>query len=224
MKNKIIKLLVKLRIIKDPKSKEKRHALVGSAKRWKIKQDFQIKFLKDQGLERQDVFLDIGCGTLRGGIPIIKFLDNRNYYGIDIRKEVLKEAKKELTEENIEHKIGGLMLFSEFDNLKLETKFDTILAFSVLIHMTDEILSDCLKFVSQNLKDKGKFYANVNVGDKNDGNWLEFPVKFKTLDFYKEVGMKNSLNIEVIGTLSELGHVTDDKLSDQQIMLKFYKS
>ena len=32
---------------------EKRHALVGPAKLWKMKQDFQINFLKSKGLQAQ---------------------------------------------------------------------------------------------------------------------------------------------------------------------------
>lgn len=77
-------------------SAERRHHLVGSPKLWKMKQDFQINFLKSQGLKEKDQLLDIGCGTLRGGIPIIKYLDSGNYCGIEVRDQIITEAKKEL--------------------------------------------------------------------------------------------------------------------------------
>jgi SAM-dependent methyltransferase len=224
MKNKIIKLLVKLRLIKDPKRKEKRHALVGSSKRWKIKQDFQIKFLKDQGLKEDDVFLDIGCGTLRGGIPIMKFLNAGNYYGVDIRENAIEEAKNELREEKLTQKIGDLILFDKFENLQINTRFNKMLAFSVLIHLSDDILYECLKFVKNNLTDGGVLYANVNIGDNDQGSWLEFPVMFKTLDFYKSTCDKLGLKFDVLGELRELGHISGDELSDKQLMLKIYKA
>lgn len=224
MKKRIIKKLVKLGLIKDPRRKEKRHGLVGSAKRWKLKQAFQISFLKNHGLKTKDIFLDIGCGTLRGGIPIIRFLDIGNYYGIDIRKNAIEEAKKELKEEKLQGKIGGLDLFKKFDELDYNLKFDKILAFSVFIHMKDEILEECLSFVSKNLAKDGVLYANVNIGDRNDLSWLEFPVMFKSIDFYKKIAATCNLEVKVVDTLHNLGHVTNDELSDQQLMLKFYKS
>jgi SAM-dependent methyltransferase len=224
MKNFIKKILIKLKLIKDPKVKERRHSMVGAGKRWKIKQMFQIKFLKDIGLKKEDTFLDIGCGTLRGGIPIIKFLEAKKYYGIDIRKEVIDEAKKELKEENLQNKIGGLELFNQFNELSLNIEFDKIFAFSVLIHMKDDKLDECLNFVSKNLKSTGEFYANVNIGNIKDLGWLEFPVMFKSLEFYEIVAKRNNLKVEVIDELQNLGHVTNDSLSDKQLMLKFCKS
>jgi len=53
-------------------SAEQRHGLVGPARLWKMKRDFQIGFLKNFGLKPDNVLLDLGCGTLRGGIPIIE--------------------------------------------------------------------------------------------------------------------------------------------------------
>ena len=58
--------------------KEQRHYLVGAAHLWEMKQKFQIEFLKENGLKPQDRFVDIGCGTLRGGIPLIKYLETGN--------------------------------------------------------------------------------------------------------------------------------------------------
>ena len=69
---KIITFLIKSR-------QERRHSLVGAGNLWKMKQQFQIDFLTEQGLSKSDLLLDIGCGTLRGGIPMISFLDAGNY-------------------------------------------------------------------------------------------------------------------------------------------------
>ena len=84
----------KIGAIVDPK--QKRHAHVGSPELYKRSRDFQIKFLKEMGLMPEDYLLDLGCGTLRGGIPIIRYLEKGHYYGIEILPDVLEEGKKEL--------------------------------------------------------------------------------------------------------------------------------
>ena len=64
--------------------KAERHALVGPGHLWKEKRDWQMGFLLNHGLSPSDHFLDVGCGTLRGGIPIIEYLDPGNYTGFDV--------------------------------------------------------------------------------------------------------------------------------------------
>lgn len=210
-----IKALLKLDV------KEKRHRLVGSAKNWKIKRRFQIDFLRKKGLKPDDLFLDIGCGTLRGGIPIIKFLNKGLYHGIDIRENVIAEAKNEVQEEKLNKKEPTVISFNDFDTLSFDKKFDKILAFSVLIHLEDTILNKCLNFVSKHLSKNGVFYANVNYGSNVDAKWLEFPVLFRSYDFYDRIAEQNNMIVEEVGMLQDFGHVTVDKLSDQQMILAF---
>jgi hypothetical protein len=44
------------------------------------------------------VLVDLGCGTLRGGIPIIEYLDADSYIGVDVREEAIEEARRFLTD------------------------------------------------------------------------------------------------------------------------------
>src|SRR5215475_8544809 len=83
---------------------ERRHSLVGPMRGWQKKRDFQIFFLKQMGLQPAHYLLDIGCGTLRGGIPLIDYLDPGHYFGVEVRPLVLEEAAKELGEAGLEHK------------------------------------------------------------------------------------------------------------------------
>ena len=222
MRKTIYKLKQKIKSILTNDKKEKRHSLVGAAINWKLKQQFQINFLKSQGIKPEDVFLDIGCGTLRGGIPIIEYLDQGNYFGIDIRDNVIKEAKKELKEENLNTKEPTILKFDDFKFLELDSKFDKILAFSVLIHLKDDIVNDCMQFVSKYLKtNESVFYANVNYGDRPDGSWSGFPVVFRSFDFYKNLAKKYGMTVSELGDLKSHGHLSGDKLSDRQMLLAF---
>jgi len=75
---------------------ERRHALVGPANLWKMKRDFQIQFLSNVGLKPEHYLFEIGCGTLRGGVPLIQYLESCHYFGFGVREKAIDEGRKEL--------------------------------------------------------------------------------------------------------------------------------
>lgn len=214
------RIINKLKSIKNRK-KITRHTMVGSPGLWQMKRNFQIEFLKEQGLEPDHIFLDIGCGTMRGGIPILRYLNSSHYYGIDIREVALVEAKAEVTEEKLDSKNPNLILFDDFSKLNIDEKFDMIWAFSVIIHLEDSITDKCFEFISRHLKPNGHFYANVNIGDGMIGNWQEFPVMGKQFEFYESLATKYGLKIKKLGPLSQFGHHSGVENQDSQEMLEF---
>jgi cyclopropane fatty-acyl-phospholipid synthase-like methyltransferase len=199
---------------------ERRHALVGPPKLWKMKRDFQIRFLTDMALKPRHYLFEIGCGTLRGGIPLIQYLENDHYFGVEVRDEALDEGRKELREAGLEGKNPTLLLSPDISQLTVNRKFDYIWAFSVLFHLNDKILNDTLAFVSKHLSEEGVFYANVNIGEGNEGNWQGFPVVTRTLDFYSQACAMNGLVVSDLGPLKEHGHIANVESQDNQRMLK----
>ncbi len=199
---------------------ERRHELVGPADLWKMKRDFQIAFLKNMGLKPEHYLLDVGCGTLRGGIPIIEYLQECHYYGIDARENVLLEGRKELHEANLDWKNPVLIASSDVQKVELSRKFEFIWAFSVLFHMTDAILVDTLSLVGKHLAADGVFYANVNIGVKSEKQWQGFPVVWRTSEFYNNVCAQSGLSVSDLGPIRELGHISNAGAQDQQHMLK----
>ena len=199
---------------------ERRHALVGPANLWKMKRDFQIQFLRDMGLKPEHDLFEIGCGTLRGGVPLIQYLESGHYFGAEVREEALDEGRKELQEAGLEGKNPTLLLSPDISQLKVDQTFDYMWAFSVLIHMNDKILNDTLGFVSKHLSEEGVFYANVNIGYREEGNWQGFPVVARTLEFYSQACAMNDLVVSDIGALKELGHIANVEAQDNQRMLK----
>ncbi len=202
----------------------KRHSLVGSKRLWKMKRDFQINFLKQAGLRPEHHLMDIGCGTLRGGIPLIKYLDAGRYCGLESRANVLEEAQLELRDSGLENKNPALVHSPKLAELNLGKTFDFVWAFSVLIHLNDEILHDCLHLVQKHLATNGTFYANVNFGQRHEGSWQGFPVVFRSLEFYQQAAAQHQLQVVDIGTLASLGHISGVELQDEGRMLKFTKS
>jgi len=185
-----------------------------------MKRDFQFQFLRGAGLKPHHYLLDLGCGTLRGGIPLIDYLQTGHYFGTEVRPEVLVEGRKELKEERLEYKSPVLMVTPNPPNLSLGRVFDYIWSFSVLIHMDDDILDSTLGFVSRHLGERGIFYANVNIGTFGEGNWRGFPLVARTLDFYERVCERNGLILTEVGSLRDFGHISNVPLQDDQKMLK----
>lgn len=166
------------------------------------------------GLRPEHCLLDIGFGTLRGGLPLIEYLDEGHYFGVEVRESVLHESVKELRDAGLEHKKPQLLLVNSLSELQLGREFDFLWAFSVLIHFSDEVLDGCLYAASRHLKDGGAFYANVNIGDREDGQWRGFPIVFRTVRFYQDAGQRHGLQVTDLGTSGSLlpsGHKQDDK-------------
>jgi SAM-dependent methyltransferase len=197
---------------------QRRFELVGPPELWEMKRSFQIGFLRRFGLEPQHYLLDIGCGVLRGGIPIIEYIDVGHYYGIEARAKVLAEGRKELAESRLEHKQPHLTQGEHVGELSLAREFDYIWAFSVLIHLEDPILEEVIRFAARHLKADGVFYANVDTADKQDGRWQEFPGVRRPMRFYEEVLDRHGLTFTDVGSLGELGHITGGEADEQRML------
>lgn len=198
-----------------------RHALVGPPKLWEMKRRFQFEFLHSRGLRTEHRLLDIGCGTLRGGIPLIEYLEIGHYTGIEARGGVLDEGRKELVEAGLEHKLPLLIRASDPAQVRLEDPVDFTWAFSVLFHMTDDIVDSYLALVARALADSGAFYANVNLGDHEPDGWQGFPVLWRPESFYERLASTHELVMSRVGSLGELGHNSGSVTQDQQMMLRF---
>lgn len=196
---------------------EHRHGLVGPLDVWRIKRAFQIDFLRAAGLMPADNFLDLGCGTLRGGIPLIDYLKRGRYVGVDVRKRALDEGEKELRAHGLEKKQPTLLHIADIRCLTLAQKFDCIWAFSTLIHMPDDILAHTLDFVEKHLAAGGVFYANVNIARMKEAAWREFPLVWRPFRFYRRLCAQSNLTVRDLGHLNDLGKAA---AANTQRMLK----
>lgn len=200
-----------------------RHALVGQPHLWAMKRRFQFDFLVSRGLEPHHRLLDIGCGTLRGGIPLIEYLQAGHYVGVEARAEVLDEGRRELIEAGLAEQRPLLIHAADPAEVKLDRAIDVAWAFSVLIHMPDDVVRACLDLVADSLSEAGVLYANVDVGEGQSGRWQGFPVLSRPLERYREWASSSGLTMSELGALATLGHKTGTS-QDQQVMLRFTAS
>jgi SAM-dependent methyltransferase len=119
----------------------------------------QPSFLKKQGLLPEHVFLDLGCGWLRGTIELIEYLEEGNFYGIDISQANIDKAK-ERTMQMAKHQ-PNLAVASGFEIGQLwpNIQFDFVLAASVFTHLYPADLRECLRQLSKVLR--GRCFATI---------------------------------------------------------------
>jgi SAM-dependent methyltransferase len=207
-----------------PGAPERRHGRVGVPHLWRMQRAFQIDFLQRMGLAKQHQLLDLGCGTLRGGLPLIAYLSAGNYTGIDVRAEVIEEALRELEEAGLEERYPRISHVDSLAELDLHASYDFIWAFGVLMHLEDRDLETAFGFAARHLRAGGRFYANVHLGDGQLGAWAGFPVVARPLDWYRARADEAGLCADALGRLCALGHVSGDRNCDSQFMLRFRRA
>ncbi len=119
----------------------------------------QFEYLVEQGLQPDHHFLDVGCGSLRGGIHFVRYLEPGHYCGLDIQQRLLDAGRKELDAAGIDPASASLIQDDAFRFGRFEQQFDFALAQSVFTHMPLNPIMRCLAEIEQVLRPEGRFYA-----------------------------------------------------------------
>ena len=121
----------------------------------------QIIVLLKNGLYPDSKTLDIGCGVLRAGYWLIRFLNPDCYFGI--------EPYKEMVDSGIKHFIGPDLMSvkrprfdhnADFDFSVFGEKFDFFIARSVWTHATKPQIEQSLDSFRQNSTESAVFLAD----------------------------------------------------------------
>jgi len=127
---------------------------------WDLMGKHQFDFLVAQGLRPEHRLLDIGCGSLRGGLHFIEYLAPGNYIGIEKEKRRLDAALRfELSKETLREKRPRLVHMENFDFAALGAKIDFALAQSVFSHVPMNTIVRCVLNVDRVLAPGGRFFA-----------------------------------------------------------------
>jgi SAM-dependent methyltransferase len=194
-----------LQEVLERREKQRLEDMMGFRGQFDEHRRFQITFLKKWGLVPSHRLLEIGCGPLTAGIPIIDYLEQGNYVGTDVRSSVLDSAWQEVGKAGMSVKNPRLISSPSFASVELgDQQFDFILSFSVLFHLSDDILASYFDTVCKRLRLGGVCFANVNVLSESS-RWLEFPFIKRTIENYREVASKYGLEATSLGEIGDLG-------------------
>lgn len=126
---------------------------------WEEVGRLQLDFLREQGLEPEHYLLDVGCGSLRGGVRLIPYLEPGRYYGVDRSQKLLDGGRAELEAANLQDRGAVLAQMDDFGFERLGQTFDFILAQSLFSHLPLNTVARCLVGVGRVLRPGGTFYA-----------------------------------------------------------------
>jgi len=101
----------------------------------------------------------VGCGSLRGGVHFIRYLDPGNYHGLDIQPEFLQGARLKLKKVGLADRDATLLLDDAFRFDRFGHQFDYALAQSVFTHLPWNTIMRCLSNIESALVSGGHFYA-----------------------------------------------------------------
>ena len=122
----------------------------------------QIELLRAHGLEPHHRVLDVGCGSLRGGVHLVRFLDPGHYFGTDLNQSLLDAGYDvELRGEGLTHRLPreNLVCDGSFDFTRLPGAFDFALAQSLFTHLPGELVRRCLERLPAALRPGASLFA-----------------------------------------------------------------
>jgi len=130
---------------------------------WEEVGQLQFNFLKENGLLPSHKLLDVGCGSLRGGVHYIKYLAPNNYYGLDINSSLIEAGNIEVETENLLDKNPTLLVNNKFEFFRFEQQFDFAIAQSVFTHLPINHILRCLNEINKVLKTGGVFFSTFFI-------------------------------------------------------------
>ena len=124
--------------------------------------------ITELGLKKSDVFLDLGCGSLRYGIFLIKYLDKDNYVGFDKEQLLIDLAlEKEISPEIIKVKNPQFIINNSFDLSKINHHPNFIFANSLFTHLNTKDIDTLIKNLLLITKEDFVFYTSIHFSKYN---------------------------------------------------------
>lgn len=199
----------------EPALEQQLELMRGPTGAWRVDREVQVRALGKLGLQPHHQLLEIGCGPLQAGAPLIRFLERGHYTGVDVNADRLAAARDVIRRFGLEERKPRLVLSDDFGLDQLEPgSFDRVWSFHVVIHFPLPLVARYMQAVATLLKPDGIGWFSAWVTPEGTpfnrrGSWLEFPVTEAGGDFFKSAAAEAGLDCASLGTLEEWGLPSD---------------
>lgn len=145
----------------DIKNQHYKKFLGGGKEKWELRGGFQLFFLKRMGLQPFHQFFDIGCGPVRAGSHLIRYLEAGRYHGIDYNDSFIQAAKEIVAADpQLANKAPELSVVNDFAFPRIKDGCDFALVFSVLNHCNERQRRIFFRNLPNLLKSSTKVYIS----------------------------------------------------------------
>jgi len=130
----------------------------------------QLELLKENGLAPSSHVLEIGCGCLAAGRPILHFLGPDHYVGIEPNYWLIEAVIEGLpgTKDLIDEKRPVFLRRTDFDATSVGRRFDFIISHSILSHAAHWQCPEFFKGVKKVLAPSGVALASIRFHDQDN--------------------------------------------------------
>ena len=176
------------------------------------KGDVILDFLREEGLRPEHRVLEVGCGCLAAGAPLIRFLNEADQYvGLDPNGWLIAAALEE--DLTLCAKIPDFVVRGDFD---VEGEFDMVVAHSVLSHVSGGQMRQALGNLRRNLRPGGVWLASLRRGpDDYDPTWRYPNAAFFSRETLDAVGDSTGWRVEHVPEYRErLSAVSPEDVHD----------
>lgn len=177
-----------------------------SAKRARRIGKLQFDYLVEHGLAPQHRLLEIGCGNLRAGQHLIRYLKPGHYYGVDISHEVLIAAQRTVAERGLTRKLPYLVAVRDMSFAFLpDDAFDVVHAHSVFSHAPLSVIEDCFAHIGRVMKPDGFFDFTFKRTEGREYGKLREDFYYRT-DTLVSAAAAHGLRAALMEDWERLGH------------------
>ena len=131
--------------------------------------ELQLELLKREGCRPESSVLEVGCGCLNAGVPVMAYLDRGRYVGIEPNRWLLDTAFSDWRVRLLAvRKRPTFLERDDFDASVLGRAFDYVLSHSVLSHCAHRQLEQFLANTARVLAPAGRIVASIRLAEGND--------------------------------------------------------
>lgn len=147
---------------------------------------WQYDLMIAAGLQPHHRMLDVGCGTFRGGVRFVPYLEPSHYYGVDLSAALIEGGyQREMVGGGLSERLplANLHATQDFDCNGFGVSFDFALAVSVFTHLPLNHIRLALHRVCEVLREGGTFvftYFTVPADVSIVEPWLHDPGGIRT--------------------------------------------
>ncbi len=129
-----------------------------------------------EGLAPSSRVLDVGCGALRVGYWLMRFLDGGCYHGIEPNREMLNVGLEQIVEPDVVERARASFTYNDdFDLRKAGSGFDFVLARSIWTHASKPQIAAMLESFARVAAPRGVLLATYHPASRLYGAGVRWP-------------------------------------------------